>query len=186
MFQQNPPRRSTLALSFGIEKAIIEDLSVSDHITDADLSKAVSSAFKLVHSDELVDKSLDKLLTVVLERIAALQPDPSATGPSMRQAKSLGTKYAEWLAELDATELCLYLTDYDIKKARHIYWFTDIPDVQGAVRLKSQHDSQLALIQMEAALYGGGGKYQDDDAGSSNYHDMNSAEGSAALKAFGF
>ena len=186
MFQKTPPRRPTLSLSFGIEKAIIEVLSEQEVITDAFLNQTVSTAFKLVHADAEVDKAFSSLIAIVLARIAALQPDPATNTQGVRQSKSLGTKYAEWLAELNATDLCLYLTDFDIEKARYAYWFMDIAAVQGAVKLKSQHDSQLALIQMEAALYGGGGKYQDDDAGSANYHDMNSDEGRAVLKAFGF
>jgi hypothetical protein len=187
MFQDNPPKHQALALSFGIEKAIIHSLQTEEDITEAQLTQAVQNAFNLVYPDKLTAQHLPKLITSVLDRISSLQADKEKPNKPTRHSKSLGTRYAEWLSGLNAEQVCLYLSNYDVKQAEQLYWFTDIKAVQDAVTLKSQHDSHLALIAMEATLYGGGGKYQDDDSGEEiRQHDLDSASSMAALKQLGF
>lgn len=187
VFQNRPPKTQVPPLSFGIEKAIIDTLSQAETVTDDLLVQEVSHAFKLAHDDKLINSLLPKLVEGVIQRINTLQEEKGKPSSNRPANKSLGTNYASWLSDLNAEQVCLYLADYNPIKAEQYYWFADLLTIQEAVKLKSQHDNQMALIQMEAALYGAGGKYQEDTGGDGGSHyDMDSAEGSSALKSLGF
>jgi hypothetical protein len=181
----SPPQFQTPALSFGIEKHIIDTLSHAEEVSDQHFTATIAQAFSLAHPEKVTARHLSALVQKVVDRINSLQtPDKPQT---RSYNKSLGTNYATWLSELNAVQVCFYLADYDPIKAETYYWFSDILVVQEAVKLKAQHDNQLALIAMEAALYGAGGKYEGDSGGDEvKNHDMDSADMARELKAFGF
>lgn len=187
VFQLHPPQQATLPLSFGIERALLDQLQGQEQITESSLVSAIAAAYGLVYPLESVERHMQALITSVLDRIESLQAKEQDKPPRTPTfGKSLGTNYSDWLNNLDTTGVCLYLSDYDIEKARHLYWHTDLQVVQEAVKQKGQQDSLLALVQMEACLYGSGGKYSDDDGGGGNHYDLSSGEGLAALKSMGF
>jgi hypothetical protein len=188
VFQNRPPRLQTLAFSFGIERSIIDKLNdTGGDISEKVLIQTVKQAFELAHPEKEVAAHLPSLVETVIARINSLQTDHSPTPSKGYVSKSLGTRYVEWLSEMDAEEVCMYLAEYDVNRAERLYWYEDIPAVQKAVTLKSQHDNQMTLVYMEAALYGQGGKYKDDDGGQAvDYLSMSTEESSAALKQFGF
>lgn len=186
VFQNNPPQIPSPPLSFGIEKHLISTLSSEEQVTEEHFALTVKSAFCLAYPEKTITPLLPTLVTKVVQRIDSLQK-PEQKPKHFHVNKSLGTNYAAWLSELNAEQVCLYLADYDPNKAAHYYWFADIHTVQEAVKLKSQHDNQLALIQMEACLYGAGGKYQEDTGGDGgNNYDMDSSESASALQTLGF
>lgn len=186
VFQNNPPQNQSPPLSFGIEKYLISTLSSEEQVTEEHFALTVRAAFGLVYPEKTITPLLHTLVTKVVQRINSLQK-PDQKPNHFHINKSLGTNYATWLSELNAEQVCLYLSDYNPERAEHYYWFADILTVQEAVKLKSQHDNQLALIQMEACLYGAGGKYQEDTGGDGgNNYDMDSSESASALQTLGF
>lgn len=167
-----------------MDKITVEDLDAEK------FKQIVLSSYKLVYEDELVDRLGDSLLQRVLERIEELNTDEQANKPSSsRKSKTFGSAYAEWLSGLDATQSCMYLAEYDIEIALKLYWNEDYKLVQEAIKIKSTQDSQKTLAQLEACMYGFGGKYSDDTAGDSNTINLDELDPNdvkSALSGFGF
>ena len=151
----------------------------------------VADSYAIIHPHKLVSTLLDELVARVLARIEELHKKEEKLKPSRSPKKSFGTSYAAWLAELDATESCLYVAEGDIDKALHLYWHEDYLLVQEAVKFKSWHESQITLTRLEASMYGTGNKYADDTGGGRNEKTFNLDELSpdeiqAAMANFGF
>lgn len=178
------PGSEGMPISFGIERAIIDHLSQTPEPTSEQFLSAVEHAFSLVYPKPAVRRQLESLAHAVEQHIAQYQKKETGSSP-VRPGKSMGSQYANWLSELDAESVCLLLANYDTEVASRMYWLTSVNTMKAAVRLRAEHDSQQMLAQFEATMYGMGGKYSDDD-GSAVVHDLNSAEGQAALKQFGF
>lgn len=186
MFQNYPPKLPRINLSFGIEKSILDQLK--EEVTTEQFTQIVVSSYALVYPDKVVMELEDRLISRVLARIEELQKPQEQTKTS-KIKKSFGTTFSEWLSSLSATESCLYLANYDIDKALHLYWQEDILLVQEAIKAKTAQDSQNSLVQFEASMYGFGGKYSDDasgDANTINLDDMNSSDIQSMLGGFGF
>ncbi len=187
IFQYYPPSKQRVNLSFGIEKALLDNLQESPPVTEDEFVKTVLRSYLLVYPDDVVNEAAQSILSRVLEHIEEIkkQEDPTKSKPIFN-SKSLGTSYSDWLSSLDPTSLCLYLVDYDVPKALDLYWKEDFKVVQDAAKLRGQHDSQKLLAAMEASMYGFGGKYSEDHGASAENFDMGSEEAKEALKSFGF
>ena len=153
MFQKYPTKQKRIVLSFGIEKAILEQLK--DEVTHEQFEEIVLSSYGLIHDLKLVSQLKIQIMERVYARIEELQT-PKEQSKAKPMKKSFGTSFAEWLANLSATESCLYLADYDIEKALKYYWEEDFLLVQEAIKAKSAQDSQKSLIALEASMYGFG------------------------------
>lgn len=188
MFQNYPPKFPRISLSFGIEKAILDQLK--EEVTAQQFTQIVLSSYALVYPDDVVLKLEESLVSRVLARIEELQKPSDKPTKTGRPKKSFGASFSEWLAGLSGTESCLYLSDYDIEKALHFYWQEDLMLVQEAIKAKSTQDSQNSLIQLEASMYGFGGKYSEDssseDANTINLDDMDPSDIQGMLGGFGF
>ena len=188
LFQQYPTSSKRLGLSFGIEKAIVGNLSAIEDLTDELFRQVVADGYALIHDREVVEAYLEGLVNRVLARIAELQIQEEKAN-NRRNKKTFGSSYAEWLSTLDATSSCLYLADYDIAKALRWYWDEDYLLVQEAIKVKSGHESQITLTRMEASMYGFGGRYADDkgnDANTVDLDEMNADDIKSAMSGFGF
>jgi len=183
-FQDNPPSKSFIPLSFGVEKVILSNLLTKDEITDQAVYNSVVAGAACVHKGSCSKEDLDALSLRVAKRLTEFS-QPKDKAQQIRFGKSLGTGYSDWLASLDSEQLCLYLADNNPEQAYRYYWHVDFEWVTEAVKLKAEHDSQILVGQMEAALYGFGGKYKDDD-GEAAHHDLLSQDGAEALRQFGF
>ena len=164
MFQDYPSKTPRVCLSFGIERAILNELK--EEVTNEQFENIVLNSYALVYPVEVIKATAYQLVQRVIARITELQT-PAEKPKSRKQSKSFGTSFAEWMGSLSATESCLYLSDYDIEMALKYYWEEDFLLVQEAIKVKSACDSQRSLIALEASMYGFGGKYADDAGGSS-------------------
>lgn len=191
LFQHFPTRYPRCCLSFGIERAILDKINV-DELDQETFKQIVLEGYSLVHDEALVSELIDSLMKRVFERIDELNTQEQESKTSGRKSgKTFGSSYAEWLSELDATQSCLYLADYDITKALQLYWNEDYKIVQEAIKLKSNHESQKTLAQLESCMYGFGGKYSDDsgagnDPNTVNIDDANPDDIQAFMSGFGF
>jgi hypothetical protein len=183
MFQDYPSNTPRVCLSFGIERAILNELK--EEVTHEQFENIVLNSYALVYPIDVIKATAYGLVQRVIERINELQITEVQPTLHTRQGKSFGSSFSAWFSGLSATESCLYLADYDIEKALNYYWKEDFLLVQEAIRVKSACDSQLSLIALEASMYGFGGKYADDQAGE-NIIDLSDPSAKAALEAFGF
>lgn len=190
LFQAYPSKYPRCGLSFGIEQAILQAITNED-LTEESFRQAVHNSYALVYTEKVVTENFDGILARVLQRIDELEKKENEKQTSApRKGKTFGSSFADWLAELDPTQSCLYLADYDLQKALHYYWNEDYLLVQEAIKLKSGHESQLSLIRLESAMYGFGGGYKDDngagDPNTINVDDANPEDIQAFMSGFGF
>lgn len=187
LFHDHPPKNDHMFLSLGIERWIFETLS-SEEITHDNFARIVEEGFSQVHPRTNVREHLHNLTEIVMQKIVLMQAaaeKPPEKPSAIRIGKSMGTSFAEWLSGLDGEQSCLYLANFDMAKAAEYYWYHDANSIREAVILKGQYASKDIQTQMEAVLYGMGGKYKDDD-GDAAHHDIATPEGREALKACGF
>jgi len=186
MFQDYPSMTPRVCLSFGIERAILNELQ--EEVTHGQFENIVLNSYALVYPVDVIEKTAYLLVQRVIARINELQI-PQEPPTKKKQSKSFGTSFSEWLGGLSATESCLYLSDYDIEKALKYYWEEDYLLVQEAIKVKSSCDSQRALIALESSMYGFGGKYSDDkqaeDANTISLDDMDPSDIQGMLGGFG-
>lgn len=190
-FEHPPTQDNTPALSFGIERALIETISNRESLNEADMVEAVRAAFCLAYPRSLVDQHLQTLLDRVMRRIEEMQEtaqEPTTEAPKAPPKKrmTLGSQYMGWVSSLSPEQACLFLSDYDLDQASQWYWRRDMDVVKSAVALKAEQLSHSLTSAMEACMYGMGGKYKDDNGRSEDAIDLNSDAGVAALKALGF
>jgi hypothetical protein len=187
MFFNTPPTQLSLPYSYGIDRAILKVVSQIPENVTVNLDPIVAEAFCLVHPAAKVNKELPKLVNKVNERIHKLkaQIEEAGKAPPPIQVKTMGTSFAEWVGSLDTETSCLYLADNDPGKAYSYYWYAEMEHVEAALKQKIAQASQELIGAMEAAMYGFGGKYSDDDSGSQHF-DLSAGQGLSELKQMGF
>lgn len=185
IFQNYPIVNKQFPISLGIERYIINSIqqAVENEETGAPIYQIVNEAFCQVYTADKVSAQLPELVKLVISHIESLNSQEGVTR-KQHYTQSLGTQYAQWLSSLDSSQACLFLADYDIEKAKQWYWLAPTELVSTALKVKSEQLSQQVLANMEASMYGFGGKYSDDGGGQG--FDLCSSEGLDALKACGF
>lgn len=133
---------------------------------------------------ELVCLRLDSHGQRLKAEMAKRSDKPGA--PKVKPERSYGDYFREWLAELDMTQTLLWLTDYDLEKAQHLYRYGDYELVEKMVTTKKLHQAEAARLQYEAALFGFGGKYgrgggSRRDEGDVRVHDLSGGTAQQAL-----
>lgn len=137
-----------------------------------------------------VTEPTDEDLNYFVERLNAIRDEvnkESKPQPAGKPRKSFGTSYDQYLQKLTLDSTILRMVNYDIESARRIYCEMDRDD---AMKLVNDYVTGLmeeGLLQLEASMYGFGGKYKGDGGKSGGRtHDLNTAEGKEALKRLGF
>ena len=184
MFQNYPSNRPRVCLSFGIDQAIHKNLSQYDELTQEQFEMAVLEGYALIYTQDILEEVRVNLIERVSLRIAELIENKD-TKSGRKLVKTFGTSYSDWLGGLSATESCLYLADYDVEKALKYYWEEDYLLVQEAIRTKSGHEVQRAIVQLESCMYGAGNHYENDSP-NDVVMDISDPAAKAALAEFGF
>lgn len=135
-----------------------------------------------------VQQPTDDDLSYFVERLEVLRTEMSNEDVQPKKSvKSFGTAYHEYLSRLMVDSRILKMVGYNFDAAKKIYCELDRDD---AMKLVTEYTTGLfeeGLLTMEAAMYGFGGKYKDDKAGSKgNTHDLTTDEGKKALRRLGF
>jgi hypothetical protein len=136
-----------------------------------------------------VRQPTDEDLTYFVDRLDALRKEmeQNETQETKKAVRSFGTAYHEYLSNLMVDSRILRMVGYNFDVAKKIYCELDRDD---AMKLVNEYMTGLleeGLLNMEAAMYGFGGKYKDDKGGSkANVHDLTTDEGKKALKRLGF
>lgn len=137
-----------------------------------------------------VTSPTDEDLTYFVERLEKVRTEVNPESkPPAKPRKSFGTSYDQYLQRLTLDSTILRMVNYDVDSAKRIYCEMDRDD---AMKLVGDYVTGLmeeGLLQLEASMYGFGGKYKDDKGGRngpSKTHDLTTDEGKAALKRLGF
>lgn len=117
---------------------------------------------------------------------AAHQP---AKGPR-RTGSGFGAEFSSWVGELSTEKLCLWLSDYDLGKARALYCDTDIDDLSVMVDIKINATWEMMKVQFEACVLGAGGKLKGKTDATVHEVDMSNTQSVedmiAQMRALGF
>lgn len=138
-----------------------------------------------------VTSPTDDDLNYFVSRLESIRSEvsPEPQTPKTKPRKSFGTSYDQYLQKLTLDSTILRMVNYDVDAAKRIYCEMDRDD---AMKLVGDYVTGLmeeGLLQLEASMYGFGGRYKDDKGGKSNpvkTHDLTTDEGKAALKRLGF
>ena len=136
----------------------------------------------------------DEDLNYFVERLNTIRTETERSAPLSDKAprKSFGTSYDSYLQRLTLDSTVLRMVGYDVNAAHRIYCEMDRDD---AMKLIGDYVTGLmeeGLLQLEASMYGFGGKYKDDKGGpgqtdgQTKTHDLTTDEGKAALRRLGF
>lgn len=132
-------------------------------------------------TDEDLNYFVDRLEVLRGEMIKAEENAPP------KASKSFGTAYHEYLSKLMVDSRILRMVGYNFDAAKKIYCELDRDD---AMKLVNEYMTGLleeGLLNMEATMYGFGGKYKDDKGGTKgNTHDLTTEDGKKALRRLGF
>lgn len=130
-----------------------------------------------------------------LERIAEKDgegeepPGPSKEGKS-KDSRSFGTEFHKYLGKITLDRTIMMMVGYDYEAARRIYCELDKADARLLYKDYLDGLREKGILYLDAVLYGMGGSYKGDKKSSSDVesvkHDLNTAEGMAALRSFGF
>ncbi len=111
---------------------------------------------------------------------------PRKSNPHRR---SFGTEYEKFLNGLRPDQILLMMTGFCYPEARRLYCEVDCEPVYDMISSFIREKLEGNAVQMEAAMYGFGGKYKNDKKSANGpVHDMTTNEGVAALssvKGFG-
>lgn len=151
------------------------------------INEAVSKAAKTCFNQSL---SAEQQLLVVEELQSMQKKLEGLSEDSPSDKPSLGTAMLKWLSELEAEQLCYLLSEFDPVLAERLYCDTDYTVVAEMATLYTQKVWHWVNSTMEAAMYGFGGKYEEDDSKdkAANTFDLTKdpEAGLAQLKSMGF
>lgn len=172
MFRRNP-----LAKVTSLFREVFGEIATAN--PDHSLYVAIAAAAEECGMQEFDAEAIGQRLLDLAEAARAKNsPEARAKAPAQARGKKtsgFGAHFTQWLGGLTTEQLCLWLADYDLDKARILYCDTDIDDLTVMVDLKSGHQWQLVRTQFEACVIGFGGKLEGQSEGVVHEVDMSDA-----------
>lgn len=123
------------------------------------------------------------------EAVTEITSDPlEAQDGKLKQKKSLGTSYMQWLSKASPDQLCFMLSGWDHEKARALYCDTDLRDVREMSEVFLEREWNKIQAAYECSMYGFGGSYKGDAANDADAQDLTKNNPSAVqlIKSLGF
>lgn len=168
-------RRDPLAKVTSLFREVFGEIATAN--PDHSLYVAIAAAAEECGMREFDAEAIgQRLLNLAEAARAKNSPEALALAPAKPVGQSnsgFGAHFTKWLGGLNTEQLCLWLADYDLDKARILYCDTDIDDLTVMVDLKSGHQWQLVRTRFEACVIGFGGKLEGQSEGIEHKIDMN-------------
>ena len=182
-----------MAFSFLSEK--LGEFKVSDRLPFAffdslyylaERNREASMQEVLLEACRLVEISLSA--EEVVELTEFLSSNKDKKGEGSRQQKTFSSAVTSWLLGLKGEQICLFVADFDVAKAKDLYFNTPRRLVEESFALKSEFLLERFRVEYEACLYGFGGSYKEDAGGPSEQIDLTADNdaGIQMLKSMGF
>lgn len=130
---------------------------ISENNPEATVGEAVRTAYALAVR-ELSEVELESVVARLQARSTGNTEDKKASATPDGK-KYWGTNLAEWSLSSSTFDICCYVADYDLDKARRLYCETDSELVYELARSKYARDYEFARANFEAAVYGFGGGF---------------------------
>lgn len=160
---QLPARLPELPLSYGLESLIRDKIEEND---GAITVEALATCALRLWPENVVQQHIEDLSLRFVHRVERLAKAKTEAGDSKESSepkRTLGSNLEEWTHTLDPTGLCLYLADYDPERAHRLYWWVEADLLELTLKSKLRFESVRHTNAFEAAMYGFGGSYGDDD-----------------------
>lgn len=100
---------------------------------------------------------------------------------SQASYRGLGTSFTDFFRSLDTSRILLIATGYDYKKAEYLYCVVDRDEAMQVVKDYLRMQEECNTYRYEAALYGFGGHYKNDDS-SEDTIDMTDMDPMSVMK----
>lgn len=143
---------------------------VSENDPDITVAAAVRLAYALAVR-ELTQDELEGLVARLQKRSSEPPSEQPKNAASPDGKKYWGSNLAEWSLSSSTFDICCYVADYDVEKARKLYCETDSELVYELAKVKYAKDYEFARANFEAAVYGFGGGF-DGNAGNADVVDL--------------
>ena len=133
-------------------------------------------------------------LHAVCERLhghgQAVKQRAEATGNKRKPSttkRGFGQYYTDFIHKLDTSQACLWLSDFDVVRARQMYEREDHEIVDAMLQLRIGVEHERNRLLFEGALFGFGGQYGSSgprgiDEGEVRVHDYSDMSSDEALK----
>lgn len=175
IFKDRMDRRLTLSLYFFevLDEAqqIVNDSSGEGAELDNELGLATAIMASLIETDvceepttEDVEYVADRLVKYYDEAKKASEEKSKEGGLAGTGKKTFAGEAMKFLGNLKPDEQCLYLADFDIEKAHHLYTQVDRDDIKVISEQKVGFQWEMMRVQFEASLFGFGGGYGDGES----------------------
>lgn len=118
----------------------------------------------------------------VMERAAT----PAKPRPAAAAKKGFSDYFNKFLQEMDISETCMWLADFNLHEARRLYYEEDFEVVEALSVTRLGYERERARLQFEGPLFGFGGGYQGRsgrDEGEVRVHDMSQLKTMTAAEA---
>jgi hypothetical protein len=133
---------------------------------------AIAATARECGMQEFDAEALAERLVALVEKAKINAERAKPKGPR-QQGSGFGAEYSKFIGALTTDELCLWLADYDVAKARILFCDTDIDDLSVMVDLKTRHEWQVIRTNFESCIIGFGGKLQGQSDATVHEVDMN-------------
>jgi len=103
--------------------------------------------------------------------------------------RTFGSSYRDYIRDIPFDRILMQMTNYDLIAANRLYTELDRDDIMPMIAEYVKGKIEAGILQLDSCLYGFGGSYKEDQsAGKENVivHDLQTEEGRAAMRSFGF
>lgn len=102
-------------------------------------------------------------IEALAQRLLEDTQDTPAAKPPGPKGNGYAAHWTSWLNGLKTDQLCLWLADYDVQRAQHLYCEVEMDLVKAMIELKTTHSWQDLRTRFEACLLGFGGKLSNQN-----------------------
>ena len=180
----------TLPISQYFLARYAEEAQAQPEITIGEL---VRDLYAEIYHRLLDDDDLQAVCQRIGEHGEKVQARAKANGAARQPAKKSSSNrlfsdyFNEFVTQLDASQMCLWLADFDPVRARALYFDEDHEVVTEMADFKVRLSQEQNRIAFEGALFGFGGKYGSAtpagrDLGDVQVHDLSGLTAQEAME----
>lgn len=161
-----------------------------------ELGEVISQAYKICHSRgpsssqvEMIAARIMREAETAKKKVEEQSGPLKSDRPTEAKRKAYGGFLLDWIGNLDAFEICMFVADFKLVEAKRLYCEEDKESVLKACELKGTFTWEKARAAHEAVLFGMGGGYkghvQEEGVKEINLSEMEGPLPTAELRKFG-
>lgn len=137
---------------------VLREVCGEEGVTATALVMAYQETFGEAPTSDQLAEILSRLTLEAQEAVERGTQEKSDYRPKKKQ--TFASSYAEYLQEMDVSDLCFLLANFNPELAKKLYCSVDTKLIEQAGMRKVVHLTQDASVAFEAVLFGMGGHYK--------------------------